>query len=298
MIALVITILILTIIILTFNLLAYRRRINDICRQFQLFLEHDSNVIIKDDSKKKSIKRLVENINLLLKKYRQEKNIFQKKERAISDVYTNISHDIRTPLTSLDGYVQLLSESTDEKEKERYLNVVRERINCLKEMLEELFTFTKLKNDSYNLELSKCSFNKILTETLFSYYEEWKIKGIEPDIILTEETKYFNGNEAAMKRVLQNVLKNALEHGEKKLKITMRSDEKITLKIGNIIPEGVKIDKDKVFERFYKADEARSKTSTGLGLSIAKGFVEKMNGKIYAVEEKGWFIICIQFNCV
>ena len=138
MIALVITILILTIIILTLNLLAYRRRINDICRQFQLFLEHDSNVIIKDDSKKKSIKRLVENINLLLKKYRQEKNIFQKKERAISDVYTNISHDIRTPLTSLDGYVQLLSESTDEKEKERYLNVVRERINCLKEMLEEL----------------------------------------------------------------------------------------------------------------------------------------------------------------
>ena len=187
MIALVITILILTIIILTLNLLAYRRRINDICRQFQLFLEHDSNVIIKDDSKKKSIKRLVENINLLLKKYRQEKNIFQKKERAISDVYTNISHDIRTPLTSLDGYVQLLSESTDEKEKERYLNVVRERINCLKEMLEELFTFTKLKNDSWNLELSKCSFNKIITETLFSYYEEWKIKGIEPDIILTEE---------------------------------------------------------------------------------------------------------------
>ena len=79
MIALVITILILTIIILTLNLLAYRRRINDICRQFQLFLEHDSNVIMKDDSKKKNIKRLVENINLLLKKYRQEKNIFQKK---------------------------------------------------------------------------------------------------------------------------------------------------------------------------------------------------------------------------
>lgn len=85
----------------------------------------------------------------------------------ISDTYTNLSHDIRTPLTSLDGYFQLLEQSEDAEEQKHYMDIIQERIHSLKEMLEELFLFTKLKNESYHLELKHCCVNQVLKQTIF-----------------------------------------------------------------------------------------------------------------------------------
>lgn len=289
-----IVILIMIIILLIILLLAYRRQINDICRQLQLLLEQESNLIVHTTEGFNSVGKLVELLNKFLLKGREERNNYQKKENAISSVYTNISHDIRTPLTSLDGYIKLLSESESEEDKERYITVIQERISSLKEMLEEMFTFAKLKNQSWQLKLTKCSFTSVINDTLVSYYDEWDSIGVVPDIQIPPKPVYFLGNSAALKRVLQNILKNALEHGGGQLKVVMENTDNIKLEIGNILPEKVNIDTTQVFEKFYKEDEARSKTSTGLGLSIAKEFVERMGGKIYARQEKEWFYIVIE----
>ena len=169
------------------------------------------------------------------------------------------------------------------------IGILSDRLN---EMLEELFTFTKLKNESYNLELTSCCINRILKETVFSYYDDWLRKGIQPDIQITEEPIYIQGNQQGLHRVIQNVIKNGLDHGEKKIRIVLeREQNQAVLRIGNQVTCPEQINIDHVFERFYKADAARSKTSTGLGLSIAKELVERMNGEIRAKIEDKEFIV-------
>ena len=290
----IMAVLILIIVILTGILISYKRQMQSICRQLQFHLEEDSNLLVKVSSGFRSTRTLAGIINEFLAKRRAERARVAQKEKSIAEIYTNLSHDIRTPLTSLDGYVQLLSDSRSEEEKNRCLSVIRERIACLKEMLEELFTFTKLKNDGWKLEMTNCCFNKLTAETLFSYYDIWKEQGIEPQIQLPSEELYFQGNESAYKRVLQNVIKNALLHGEKELKVhAFKEGEQIVLEIGNRVENGETIDVEAVFQRFYKADEARSRNSTGLGLAIAKELVERMDGSICAKCADGWFYIII-----
>lgn len=286
------------IIILLLILWKYQRQVNDICRQLAFLKDHDSNMMISREIDAGGIGKLADLLNDLLAKQRKERTDYLEKETVIADTYTNLSHDIRTPITSLDGYFQLLEESNDLEDQKRYLRIIHERINSLKEMLEELFTFTKLKNESYHLELSTCCVNKVLKDTIFSYYEDWMKQGIEPKIRIAEEQLYINGNDAALRRVIQNIIKNALDHGERKLCIILDQQKdlsgqrEICLEIRNQVPNPSEIDADQVFERFYKADTARSKNSTGLGLSIAKEFILRMNGSVEAqVDGQDFFII-------
>ena len=235
-------------------------------------------------------------LNEWLELKRREKKEYLKKEEMISDTYTNLSHDIRTPLTSLDGYFQLMETCEDQEEQRRYMKIIQERIGSLKEMLEELFTFTKLKNDSFHLEMSSCCINKILKDTIFSYYDEWTGRGIEPEIQITDKLLFMNGNVQGIQRIFQNIIKNGLDHGEKKISISLEEVENnIRIQIKNQVCHVEKINVDQVFERFYKADEARSKTSSGLGLSIAKELVLRMDGKISARIEGNEFCVEIVF---
>lgn len=216
----------------------------------------------------------------------------------IADIYTNLSHDIRTPLTSLDGYFQLLEEAKEESDRKRYIGIIQERIGSLKEMLEELFTYTKLQNGTYELKLERQNMSQILKETVFSYYDNWMEQGIRPQFEITEEPVWIQGNRQALRRTMQNIIKNGLDHGNKEINIQLtKNGNEAELVFRNKVTDPGEIDIKRVFERFYKADRARSKNSTGLGLSISRGFVWKMNGEITAEIEGNWFCIKIRFAC-
>ena len=275
----------------------YQRQVKDICRQLAFLMKHDSNMLIHREFGLGGIGMLSDRLNDLLELRRKEKRYYQEKETLIADTYTNLSHDIRTPLTSLDGYFQLMEACENVEEQRRYLNIIHERIHSLNEMLEELFMFTKLKNESYRLELTSCCINRILKETVFSYYDDWVRREIQPDIQITEEQLYIDGNKQGLSRIIQNVIKNGLDHGEKKISIVLeRKQEHAVLRISNQVIHSEQIDIEHVFDRFYKADAARSKTSTGLGLSIAREFVRRMNGEIGAKIEENEFIVEMSFN--
>lgn len=277
----------------------YQRQVKDICRQLAFLMKHDSNMLIHREFGLGGIGMLSDRLNDLLELRRKEKQYYQEKETLIADTYTNLSHDIRTPLTSLDGYFQLMEACENVEEQRRYLNIIHERIHSLNEMLEELFMFTKLKNESYRLELTSCCINRILKETVFSYYDDWVRREIQPDIQITEEQLYIDGNKQGLSRIIQNVIKNGLDHGEKKIRIVLKREQnRAVLRISNQVIASEQIDIEHVFDRFYKADAARSKTSTGLGLSIAREFVRRMNGEIGAKIEKNEFIVEMSFPSI
>lgn len=291
----VIGILSVMILILTGILVIYQRQVKDICRQLRFLREHETNMLLTKEMNGGGIEELTELLNDLLKERKKERSDYLRKERMIADTYTNLSHDIRTPLTSLDGYFQLLESAENEADRKRYLRIIQERIYSLKEMLEELFTYTKLQNETYELSLKRVNVNHILKEAVFSYYDNWTAQGITPKFDITEKPLYIQGNSQALRRVIQNIIKNGLDHGNKEIEILLCQKEKVAeLVFKNYVDDGKKIDVTRIFDRFYKADEARSKNSTGLGLSIAKGFIERMNGEIQAESEEHLFTVKVR----
>lgn len=277
----------------------YRRQVNSICRQLAFLMKHESSMLITCTFDAKVFQKLSAQLNDLFAQKRKEKQSYLEKETLIADTYTTLSHDIRTPLTSLDGYIQLLENCEDANDQKRYLQIIHERIYSLNEMLEELFTFTKLKNESYQLKLMPCCLNRILKECVFSYYDDWVHSGIEPNIQITEQPLHIQGNQLGLSRLIRNVIKNGLDHGEQSIQIVLKQQQNnAVLKISNPVSHPEQIDIRQVFERFYKADTARSHSSTGLGLSITNELVKQMHGDIEARIEQRNFVVEIHFQLI
>lgn len=286
-------------VLLFWSFLSYRRQVRIICRHVSFIKEHMTNMQLYKAMPYRELQNLLDEINEMLTRVKATKIESVRSEKSFKETITNLSHDIRTPLTSLDGYVQLMNEAKTDDEREQYLAVVRGRIKSLKEMLEELFTYTKLQNDSYDFEVNKIDFSKIVYDTVLSFYYDFEKINIEPEISFAEGEYYIIGNEGVVQRVLQNIIKNALIHGTKKFKIMLYEEEdKICFCCQNGVTNKEEVDIDRVFTRFYKADVARSKHSSGLGLAIAKGFVERMNGDIQAGFLEDVFYIQIRFDKV
>lgn len=258
--------------------------------ELNFLISSDSNMLLEEVS---GLKSLTKALNTYLIYVRKEKEKTREKEQLISDIYTNLAHDIRTPLTSLRGYFQLLETCRDDSKRKQYMEIIESRIFVLQDMLEELFTYTKLKNDAYSIKLEPCCLNKILKDLILSFYEEWSIRGITPNIEITDEIVMFRGNRAGIERAISNILKNAAEHGEEYIDIKLTRKENIVLEVANKITNYENIDVALVFERFYKADSARNKMSTGLGLAIAKEFINRMGGEISASIRDEKFIVRI-----
>ncbi len=298
------------VIIMAAVLLKIRAQLRDINDQLDFLYENDTNMLIGTDTNLIYLGQFKQRVNRFVEQWHKKRAEAAKKEQMISDTYTNLSHDIRTPLTSLDGYFQLLKDEKDEKLQAHYIGIIQERITSLKDMLEELFMFTKLKNDTFKLEMDKCCVSRLLKQTVFSYYDEWKMRGIEPVVDICDEQIFILANTQALKRVFQNVIKNGLVHGKSDIEIRLytkalgnvsdknKGNRMVNISVSNTIENPENVDVSQVFERFYKADEARSVTSSGLGLSIAKELVERMDGKINAQIEDNRFCINISYRII
>jgi signal transduction histidine kinase len=296
MIGIIIALVILVIAETIWLLVLWRQHLK-ICRQLQFVREQDSCLLVSVNVEHFGELKLAEEINRTLEDVRERKHELSEKEKLIADAYANLSHDIRTPLTSLDGYVQLLRDATTPEEQARYTAIIRERIETLKELLEDLFTFTKLKNGKYEPELEIISLRSVTAETVLSYYDVWKEAGVDPEIDLTEEVLPILGNELAVKRILQNITKNAMVHGHKSIFVTLRKRDERTAEvvIANPVEHPEEIEISRVFEQFYTADRYHQQASSGLGLAIAKEFTERMNGTIGASLDGNRFFVTITF---
>lgn len=264
-------------------LMAYRHQIKSLRRQLEYITNHDTNMRLTTDIDFKEVDQLVLALNEMIDRNDKLRITYQHQDEELRDIVMNLSHDIRTPLTSLDGYFQLLVETESAIERARYSEVIQGRIKSLSELLEQLFMYMKVQNGAYEVSIEPLQMNRILYDVILSYYEEFTSKNIEPKIHIPEQIIVARVNKAAFERVLHNIIKNALEHGRTFWEFLLEEDrEDIIIRCRNEYGEENPLIVGELFNRFYKANTARTNTSTGLGLSIAKTLVEKMEGTIGA----------------
>lgn len=284
---------------LLFRLFQYRQQLKLINQQLQFIQQHDSNLLLTNQLNSKQLNELLSLLNQMLSLQRNHRIAVQQQEQQLKDSITHLAHDIRTPLTSLDGYFQLLIKNKEPEKREKYIGIIENRIHALNELLETIFTYTKLQNDAYEIHLEKTQLNQTLYEAIFYFYQHVSNKELEPEVAVTEEKIFVLANAAALNRVFFNLLKNSLDHGDGDLKISLtRQENQAIVSIQNRVLAEDKIEMAQVFNQFYMSDQSRTGQSTGLGLFIVKEFVEKMNGKIEAILKDQQFTIYLTFPLI
>lgn len=284
--------------ILIIKLIKQKQSLINLEKNLKFIYENDTNKEISIDGRDRELENIAININKILEKDRENNMKLRKMQKSVKNTLTSISHDLRTPLTSVSGYIQMIErESTSEAKRKEYLEVVKGRVDTVKSILDQLFEYIRLENDELLLEKEQVNVDDILRDTIAIYYHDYLEKNIEPEIILPEKNVSINGDKNALKRVFSNIIYNSLIHGEKDYKIALEeSDERIKLTFSNYTSSLSKNDINLVFERFFTSDKSKTKQTTGLGLCISKLLVEKMNGKIEANIVENIFKINIEFK--
>lgn len=283
-------------IILILIIVMILRQIDAICRCLAFIKCYKTNMRLPSATPLRALNRLIDDINGLLSETAEERRAVEKEDRSLKESLTGISHDIRTPLTSLSGYFQLLEGTEDPDERARYSGIIKARIKDLETMLENLFSYTKLQDSDYTLTITQINFTECAIDTTLAFYGQFSEKGITPRIDMDEAPAYIRGNAEAVRRILQNILKNALEHGTENIAVSLYTEEQKTVfRCANKCKTSDEIDLSGIFKRFYKADPARTDTSTGLGLTIARELAERLDGELKATLEGDVFTITAEF---
>lgn len=194
----------------------------------------------------------------------------------------NMSHDLRTPLTSTIGYLQMAqNEHMTSKERVELLNIAVRQARRLETLLNDFFELSLIESADYHLSREQVHLNSLVIEVLIRFYDRFQEKGMEPAVHIPEQAIFIVANESAVIRVVENLLANAITHADGNIVINLEErDETVRLTVTNDAFSLTETDVQHMFDRFYMADKARSGKSTGLGLSIVKSLMKKMDGTI------------------
>ncbi|WP_328020355.1 HAMP domain-containing sensor histidine kinase [Niallia alba] len=232
----------------------------------------------------KDMEKLVKEINIQIDVTKQANAEKRRKENELKQAIANISHDIRTPMTSILGYIQFLeSNELSLEKKAEYTAVVKSGALRLKVLLEDFFELSIIESADYPLKPEKINLSQLVLEVLVGFYEQFYQHGLEPDLHIPEEEINIIADSSAVKRVIENLVVNAIKHSNGNVSIRIeKMQSAVQLVISNNVEQLNEHDINHLFDRFYKADKTRTEKSTGLGLSIAKSLMTKMGGDITA----------------
>lgn len=241
-------------------------------------LQSDTNMVITLSCKDKYMRGLANDINLQLKELRAQRHRYQSGDMEVKNAITNISHDIRTPLTAICGYLELLSKEEVSETAGRYIKIIENRADMLRNMSEELFNYSYEVSTDLELKMEPVDVTRVLQESVASFYADFMKYDITPDIEITEKRIVRQADSAALSRVFSNLLSNAIKYSDGDFEITLTDSGEI--RFANTASSLSNVEVRRLFDRFYTVESARK--STGLGLSISKVLVEKMGGEITA----------------
>ncbi len=289
---------ILTIIILFLAcyLFFMKRELKRIKKELALVLSRRTNGLVHTEFSTKEIKSLVECINNHLTDLKSKESKLERKNTNFIKMIRNISHDLRTPLTSSLGYTNLMLESDmSEQEKIKNLKIIEERLKRLSELIDSFFEFSKILSDNKNIELTEINLVAVIEKSISNHYEDFSKDKRIINFKANKRKINIKSNELMLARVFDNLIRNAYKHSDGALDIEVnQNDGKVNIKFINDLSYSV-LDVDRIFDEFYTVDISRTKGNTGLGLAIAKEFIEQLHGKISADKKNNKLIITIIF---
>ncbi len=295
--------------------------IRSICNQLRE-IQRGSHLELTVNSRQRALITLCRKLNQVLSSRDQSHIQYEKAERRLKQSITNLAHDIRTPLTGASGYLQLAEECVDAGKREHYLQAASARLIELEDMLEKLFLYTKITNEDFVFSggsLKSIPVYPLLENCLLSFYTQFEEKGITPELLFSSKDFRVQAEEEALRRIFLNLIQNALVHGAGGFTVYSATS---TFNMGEVEPfEPAKVsrqtlclretpvlvfenpvgtdnlpDPAQMFERFYKADSARSKSSSGLGLFIVRELMRKMGGEAEAELQGNMLRIILRFS--
>ncbi len=250
----------------------------------------DTNTLIDISTRDRHMRKLANSINVQLRKLRTERHRFRQGDMELKNAVTNISHDLRTPLTAIFGYLDLLEQEDKSENACRYLDIIKNRAEILKQLTEELFRYSVLITSESHAAKEPVTINHVLEESIAAFYTDLSERNIVPNLEITEKKIIRNVDRSALSRVFSNLLSNALRYSDGDLDIVLSDEGMITFT--NTAAELNTVQVGRLFDRFYTVEAARK--STGLGLAITRTLIEQMDGSITAEYKNNKLCICIK----
>lgn len=269
--------------------LTYKRELSKINSQLARYNDLDTEKKVDVSLSDAGIEQLGAEINRLIDLYVKAERDRVRSENELKQAVANISHDLRTPLTSIKGYIQMAaSVDAGETKQREYLDIAAGRTKRLEQLVDDFFELSRIESADYELSPETFDLKRHFREVLLGFYNSFEERNLEPEITMPEDGVFIHTDPSALTRILENLLSNAIRYsdGEIRTGIT-ESDDSIAVFVANssVHIDG-STDLNLLFDRFYVADRSRTKKSTGLGLSIAQSLVEKTGGIIRADYER------------
>lgn len=274
---------------LLIKLILIRRAAEEIEEKFADRIKNETNTLIDIVSRDISMRRLADSLNQELRLFHEERRKFRRGDVEVKEAIANISHDIRTPLTAICGYLDLLKAEEMSEDAGRYLSLIENRTEALKSLTEELFQYSVIVSVEEG-EKSSLIINEVLEESLAGFYAAFKEKNIIPEIHIPEEKTERCMNRSALLRIFGNIISNAIKYSEGDFSVHMKSEG--TIIFSNKADSLTAVTAARLFDRFYTVETGRD--SIGLGLSIAKILTEQQSGTIRAECEGGKLRIILE----
>lgn len=280
------------ILLLLIKLRLMQKSAGEIARGFSEKLREDTNTVIDISSRDRSMMELASVVNSELRRLRRERLRYQQGDLELKAAVTNISHDLRTPLTAICGYLELLEGEELSEKAEKYAEVIGERAELMRSLTEELFRYCMVLSDPGGLSAEPVDIGAALEQSLASFYTVLTQKGIEPKITMPPGQVVRKLDRAALGRVFSNLLGNAAKYSDGDLQVELTAEGRISFSNRCRALGGVEV--EKLFDRFYTVEAARK--STGLGLSIARALCERMGGELIAEYIDGSLVMTACFD--
>ncbi len=290
--------LVLAVICLGARLWCYRRQIDYLLKQISLLEQEDTNYCLSSYCRIGKTEKLIGEFNRVRQKNRERMIALKKGNRSYRESIIGISHDIRTPLTSAKGYTQMLLKGslTDLEKQQRYIEKVEQRIDDVVDMLDQLFEYARVEAGERSFCVERINLNNIFADTLSLFYDDFVQAGCEPAVDISETPLYIEADADGVKRIIENLIKNALFHGKGEYRFSVKKqDGQAVIMMSNLTDSIEKSDMEHIFERFYTTDQSRTRKTTGLGLAIVRQFTESMGGNVSADLTEGVFSVKVAF---
>lgn len=276
---------------------AIRKQLSDVTNQLNRINESDTNSKLLVSCPDRKVQGLALEINKTLEEKKKTEVKYKRMDTELRQAIANISHDLRTPLTSIIGYMQLMDDSDlSGEERKQYITIVDKRAKDLQVLITSFYDLSRLEANEYKFELKSINITNMILEIIASFYNEFISKGIEPVINIDEKAVMIIADENAATRVFSNLIQNMIKYGEKSVEISLKQHKNsVETILTNYAPGLTEEDVKHLFERSFTADRNRTGNSTGLGLAITKQLVEQMGHKVSASFAEGKLSITVEW---